>query len=559
LFIAGQAWAATHYVSNSGSATWANSTNISTPCSVTTAFANADDDDVVYFRGGTYNVGAKNFGNTYYGYYSPSNSGSSGHYITFQAYPGETPVFNGTAGGSGDHSYYATIFGVASKSYIIFDGFTFQADSGTKMARMIIYGEDVYPGGAHHITVQNCIFNGGSTVIDSTDNEEGIRVEDADYITIKNNTIYNYVTSANGCWHNTSGTKAYHTRYCVYENNEVYNCCAGLYDKSQGTSNVYRYNYVHNCANGMLIFCDGYSNTSALVYHNLVTYCSEASIDMQDDDGEQVTDNGEIYNNTIYTTSTVHTLMNVAWGDNHHVYNNILYGSATGYGKLRLKYATSTDEVDYNCYYGGSFKNTINYTGYTSLSSWQAVTLDGGLHPDAHGINSNPAFANGSGNLNTIADFAIESGSPCYQTGKSGVSMGADVSLVGVDAEDTTAPTVTSATINTAGTTLTLAMSESVTNNYTTTVPTLSMSGGAVTATCNSCASGTSLTYTLSRTIYSGETGTYSWDVAANGVEDAAGNDLVDISGAAITNDSEQDTTPPSTPSFTGVMTGSIR
>lgn len=70
-------------------------------------------------------------------------------------------------------------------------------------------------------------------------------------------------------------------------------------------------------------------------------------------------------------------------------------------------------------------------------------------------------------------------------------------------------------------------------------------SGGAVTASCNSCSSGTSLTYTLSRTIDQNETGTYSWDVAANGVEDAAGNDLVDISGAAITNDSEQDTTPP--------------
>lgn len=111
---------------------------------------------------------------------------------------------------------------------------------------------------------------------------------------------------------------------------------------------------------------------------------------------------------------------------------------------------------------------------------------------------------------------------------------------IGLAGGDTTPPTVTSATINTAGTTLTLAMSESVTNNYTTTVPTLSMSGGAVTATCNSCSSGTSLTYTLSRTVYQGETGTYSWDVAANGVEDAAGNDLVDISGAAVTNSSTQ-------------------
>ncbi len=444
LVLAGQAWAATHYVSNSGSATWANSTNISTPCSVTTAFANADDDDIVYFRGGTYSVPAKNTGSTYYGYYSPSNSGSAGHYITFQAYPGETPVFDGTAGGSGDHTYYATIFGVASKSYIIFDGFTFQADAGVKMARMIIYGEDTYPGGVHHITVQNCTFNGGSTVIDSTDNEEGIRIEDADYITIKNNTIYNYKTSANSCWHNTSGTKAYHTRYCVYENNEVYNCCAGFYDKSQGTDNVYRYNYVHDCNDGILIWCDGYSNTGGLVYHNLVTYCTNASIDMQDDNGVEVTDNGEIYNNTIYNSATVATCINVAYGANHHVYNNIIYGSATGYGKLRFKYATSVDECDYNAFYGGSFKNSINYTGYTSLTSWRAVTLDGGVNPDANGLNADPLFVNTSGNLNTIADFALQAGSPCKGTGKGGVDMGADVSLVGVDAGEEDPPSTPS-------------------------------------------------------------------------------------------------------------------
>lgn len=108
------------------------------------------------------------------------------------------------------------------------------------------------------------------------------------------------------------------------------------------------------------------------------------------------------------------------------------------------------------------------------------------------------------------------------------------------------APTSVSGTINAAGTTLTLAMSEFVTNNYPTTLPTLSMSGGAVTASCLSCLSGTSLTYTLSRAVHLGETGTYSWDVATNGVEDVQGDDLADISGAAITNSSTHpyDTTP---------------
>jgi len=88
------AHAAIHYVSNSGKATWANSTNISTPCSVSTAFANAAAGDVVNFRGGTYNIGAASKNN--YPVYSFANSGTSENRITFQAYPGETPIINGT-------------------------------------------------------------------------------------------------------------------------------------------------------------------------------------------------------------------------------------------------------------------------------------------------------------------------------------------------------------------------------------------------------------------------------------------------------------------------------
>ncbi len=49
-------FAATHYVSPSGSATWANLTTIATPCSLSTANANAKAGDIVYLRAGTYNT-----------------------------------------------------------------------------------------------------------------------------------------------------------------------------------------------------------------------------------------------------------------------------------------------------------------------------------------------------------------------------------------------------------------------------------------------------------------------------------------------------------------------
>ena len=161
--------AATYYVSNSGSAAWAQCTNINTPCAVQTAFNNAVAGDIVYFRGGTYNVPAKNFGSTYHCYYEPANSGTSGNPITFAAYSGETPIFNGTAGGSGDGSDYATIFGTFGRSYIVFDGFKLQADNGTKMARIHI-GSDDSNVISSYITIKNCSINGGSTQIATQDN-----------------------------------------------------------------------------------------------------------------------------------------------------------------------------------------------------------------------------------------------------------------------------------------------------------------------------------------------------------------------------------------------------
>lgn len=110
---------------------------------------------------------------------------------------------------------------------------------------------------------------------------------------------------------------------------------------------------------------------------------------------------------------------------------------------------------------------------------------------------------------------------------------------VGPGTTDVTAPTVSSATIDSTGTTLTLVMSEPTTygaggNGGLTITP----SGGASTATFSSGAGTTTLVWTLSRTIQQGETVTRSYTNPGNGFEDAAGNDLGNFSGAAVTNNS---------------------
>jgi hypothetical protein len=122
---------------------------------------------------------------------------------------------------------------------------------------------------------------------------------------------------------------------------------------------------------------------------------------------------------------------------------------------------------------------------------------------------------------------------------------------------DTTAPTVVpaSTSINSAGTSLTIGFSETVTiGSGGSGGLTLSASGGAVTATYSSGSNSTSLIYTLSRVIASGETITRTYTQPVNGIEDLAGNDLLSFSGISVTNSSTQ--TPPTLSTKTIALNG---
>ncbi|HEU0123989.1 MAG TPA: SwmB domain-containing protein [Bryobacteraceae bacterium] len=106
---------------------------------------------------------------------------------------------------------------------------------------------------------------------------------------------------------------------------------------------------------------------------------------------------------------------------------------------------------------------------------------------------------------------------------------------------DVTAPTLSSATIGTGGTSITLAFNETVTmGGGGSSGFTVSLSGGAATLSYSSGSGTSSLVYTISRTVYQGETGTISYTQPGNGVEDSSGNDLATFSGTSLTNSSTQ-------------------
>jgi len=105
--------------------------------------------------------------------------------------------------------------------------------------------------------------------------------------------------------------------------------------------------------------------------------------------------------------------------------------------------------------------------------------------------------------------------------------------------QDASPPTLVSATIPAAGTTVSLVFNETVQigaggNGGFVMTP----SGAAVTMTYDSGSGTSTLLYNLSRTIAIGETATLAYTQPGNGVEDLSGNDLANFSGTSVTNNS---------------------
>lgn len=432
--------AATYYVSPNGNANWNECTDISLPCKLTTALTNAIADDIVYLRSGIYDIAQITGTACTYSFkashISPANSGINGHPIIFKAYENETPIFNDTLGAGQTR---CSIFGLYG-NYTIIDGVHFQANNGTKLGYVYIVGASA-GNPAIGNTFINCDFNGGTDILPAGGtNFEMIRPENTSGTKIQNSKIYN-VNCADGDA-NTSAIKLYHNENFLFENNEIYNSNVGFYDKSYSADMIVRYNYIHNCNVGVRLENSGYGQFRSKFYNNVFannnSKCFYGKNDMAHAD-----ENAEFYNNTFYHTVSDQNLLYMTPGSGYRVYNNIFYGGNGNntYGSVQdivlssnaaISSHTTLAECDYNLYGRIRIYDQYTTTRYTEQSQWSASTIENGLHPDQNSIVGNPQFVNVSGSMNDLADFALQTDSPCKGTGKNGADMGADVSLVGI-------------------------------------------------------------------------------------------------------------------------------
>lgn len=222
---------------------------------------------------------------------------------------------------------------------------------------------------------------------------------------------------------------------------------------------------------------------------------------------------------------------------------------------------------------------TINTAGTTiTISLNEPVTFgaggNGGFTLTLTGGAVTATYSSGSGSSLLVYSLSRtveydETGTHAYTQPGNGVEdlagndlatySGATITNNSTEGQDLTAPTLSSATIGSSGTSITLAFSESVLVGIGGNAGfTLSLSGGSATLSYASGSGSSSLVYNISRTIYSGETGTISYTQPGSGIEDAAGNDLASFSNSSITNNSSQvpDTTEPTVSSRTIATNG---
>jgi hypothetical protein len=372
-------FAATYYVSPSGSTSWPNCTTAGSPCradSSNNAFLGAVAGDTVNFLPGTYTPRTPtNYEDIAW---NPSNSGTSGNPITFKCQTAGTctviPHVNGPT------------IGASGRSWIVWDGFT-----GTRVAAHAIVN---FRAGASNCTAQNMDITGYNW---PTSISSGISLGTTSYITLRNNKIRNCTGNS---W-NSAGIMSYSSTNLLVENNEIYNCGSGIFDKVGGNTNTYRYNFIHDIADygnqsGIRVMTENGQTASYIyIYQNVLLNAgimAGASVD--------VLDHLYVYNNTLSGGYGIfHDEAGVT--NYYEVFNNIVANSTQG---IYARVQDTNTYFDYNDYYGNGIVGRLDSTTCSTIALLR--TAFGGCPGTGNECNSvvtNPNFVNAGGT--TAADY----------------------------------------------------------------------------------------------------------------------------------------------------------
>jgi hypothetical protein len=396
--------AATYYVATNGNDNAAGT--IGAPwASVLKAFQTANAGDTVYFRQGAYTVTEIHT--------SSYHNGTSGSPITFMSYPGETATWSSSV-------TYPSAAIWLDMNYVTVKNLSF-----TCPTRFFALAYD--SGSVVGFTADGNTFTIGSS---ATDNSAAIQIYPAaSTITITNN---RFIGPGQNVTIYQNAIQAFRTQRLVIRNNEFSGWSIGIFMKHSNvlsdTGCDWSYNYFHDNNFGISSTCN-----YCKMENNIFKNSSNHHIYMDDDGGSGDGGLGGEYN-TFNHNTLIGGDMNWQNQGNGTAYfwtgtNNVFVQESqlAQYTSDALHYSG-----DYNLFPTGNMviHNRIDY----SLTAWRTF-LGGcpGTNRDCNSISGTPTFVGGS-NPSTNAGFALTSGSTGHNAASDGTDMGANVSLVGVQA-----------------------------------------------------------------------------------------------------------------------------
>lgn len=429
---------------------------INTPWRTVQKAANsAQAGNVVCVRGGTYNEKV-----------TVNVSGAAGASITFQSYPGETAILDGT--GITVPSEDNGMIYIQNQSYIIVNGFHIRNYKTSSNGRVPI-GVRV-TGTSHHIEIRNNkIYNieHNGTAQTGTD-AHGIAVHGTSGSTaisnlvIDGNELYNLKLGSSEAlvlngnvdgWQVTNnivhdvnnigidiigfeGTAPSNdqARNGLIAYNDVYNITSAgnpAYGSERSAGCIYvdggrdvtiEYNKAHNCNIGIELASEhaGKATSNVTIRNNFIYGNTDAGISIGGYNTRRgSTENCVIVNNTLYNNA----VLSSAWGAELYVQydtryniikNNIFFAKSGMPYILSWSTVMTNNVVNYNLFYNGASWQWKNVT-YSTFAAYQS-----GSGNDANSLNNlNPLFvdaATGNLRLQNISP-AIDAGQNLTQSG----------------------------------------------------------------------------------------------------------------------------------------------
>jgi len=447
----------TYYVSTSGNDN--NAGTLAAPWRTIQHAANTvKAGDTVQVRVGTYNeiVTTKTSGN--------STSG----YITFQNYPGEAPIVDGTGLVAGGQTGLFSLEGTFN--YIVIQGFEIRNFKSSSKGKVPV-GIDFEGAGSNIEILNNHIHNIAQT-LSSCNAANALAI--ALYGTQAPASINNVTLYGNEIDHNTTGCSENvsfdgNVQYWVMGNNLVHDgdnigldnigfegvspnvaydqardgwvFGNTIYNISSTTNPVY-----HNQVGADGYYCDGC--TRVIVERNLIhdSDLSEMASEHSGRTSSYVVFRNNIIYNSLYVGLSIGGYSSKVGGSDHIVIvNNSLWNDGihgnSGLGEFQIQYHATNNTVENNILDGNTlttkylvydfttsepnpaamdYNDYYNTAGASSLFDWQAKTYNGfsayrsGSGQDPHSMFANPLYVN---TTTQPYNFDLASGSPAINAG----------------------------------------------------------------------------------------------------------------------------------------------